>query len=78
MGYVLGQSGWVLGSATALIIVLLLRDCGQRLVGCCEELQARGFGVPTYAMIGYEAFGEPADGWCWFWRCSSCGAASCG
>ena len=59
MGYVFGQSGWALGFAVALFIALLLRDCGQLLVGCCEELQTRGFGVPTYAMIGYEAFGEP-------------------
>ena len=58
MGYVLGQSGWALGSVVALIVIILLRDCGQRLVGCCEEMQARGFGSPTYAMIGYEAFGE--------------------
>ena len=58
MHYVVGQSGWALGSLVALVVILLLRDCGQRLVGCCEEMQARGFGSPTYAMIGYEAFGE--------------------
>ena len=40
MGYVLGQSGWAVGTAVALVIILLLRDCGQRLIGCCEELQA--------------------------------------
>jgi len=58
MHYVVGQSGWALGSLVALLVILLLRDCGQRLIGCCEEMQRRGFGSPTYAMIGYEAFGE--------------------
>lgn len=59
MGYVLGQSGWLLGTAISLGTVVLLRDCGQRLVGCCEEVQARGFSAPSYATIGREAFGEP-------------------
>ena len=59
MGYVLGQSGWVLGTAISLGTVVLLRDCGSRLVGCCEELQARGFSAPSYTTIGREAFGEP-------------------
>ena len=58
MHYVVGQSGWALGSLVALLVILLLRDCGQRLIGCCEEMQRRGFSSPTYAMIGYEAFGE--------------------
>ena len=51
MGYVFGQSGWALGFAVALFIALLLRDCGQLLVGCCEELQTRGFGVPTLIAV---------------------------
>ena len=58
MGYVLGQSGWVLGTAISLGTVVLLRDCGSRLVGCCEELQARGFSTPRTTMM---IFCMPSD-----------------
>lgn len=59
MGFVLGQSGWVLGTVLSICTVVLLRECGSRLVGCCEELQARGLSAPSYTTIGREAFGEP-------------------